>query len=148
MPVRLSRTTRPIAVIPARHHVTDARLLVAVIVVVGNEDVAEAVHARLIVVAEVVRDQLQVPAVEVATPDRAALAVGMVGGPLASFAIGALQIVHALIADAEIELAVRADEDAVNAVIVIEAVEAGEQFFGRPVGLAVAILVFKEQDVR
>src|SRR5262249_28727304 len=90
MPMGLSGATRPISVIAARHHVAYARLLVAVVIVVGCEDVAKTVHARLIFIAEVVSNQFQVLAVKVAAPNRAALAVGMVGGPLPAFAVGAL----------------------------------------------------------
>ena len=68
--------------------------------------------------------------------------------PLAALAVGALQTMNALVADAEIELAVGADQDAVNAVIVVEAAEAGEQFLRRTVGLAVAVLVLEDQNVR
>jgi hypothetical protein len=50
-----------------------------------------------------------------------------------------LQVLHALVADGEVELAVGADVDAVNAVIVVEAVEAGEELLRRAVGLAVAV---------
>ncbi len=148
MPVRLPGAARPIAVVAARHHVANARLLVAVVVVVGNEDVAEAVHARLIVIAEIVRDQFEVLAVEIAAPDGAALAIGMVGRPLAALAIGALEIVDTLVADAQIELAIRSDQDAVYAMIVIDAVEAAKQFFRRPVSLAIAVFVLEKQNVR
>ena len=54
---------------------------------------------------------------------------------------------HALVADAEIELAVGPDQDAVDAVIVIDAAEAGEQLLRRAVGLAVAVLVLEDQNV-
>src|ERR1700674_768669 len=106
--MRLAGATRPVAVISTRHYVANARLLIAVIVVVGDEDVAKAVHARLILVAEVVSDQFEILAVEIAAPDGAALAIGVVGGPLPALAIGALQVVYALVADAEIKLTVRA----------------------------------------
>ena len=59
----------------------------------------------------------------------------------------ALQAVNARVADAEIELHVGADEDAVDAVIVVEAAEAGEQLLRRAVGLAVAVLVLEDEDV-
>src|SRR5262245_37568136 len=108
--MRLSWTSRPVAVVSPRHHITNPRLLVAVVVIVGNENVAEAIHARLIVIAEVVRDQLEILAVKVAAPDSATLAIGVVGRPLTALAVGALQIVDALVADAEIELAVRPDQ--------------------------------------
>ena len=113
-----------------------------------DEDGAEAIDARLVLVAEVVGDQFQVLAVQVAAPDGAGLAVGVVARPLAALAVGRLQAVHALVADAEVELHVGADEDAVNAVIVVEAAEAGEQLLRRAVGLAVAVLVVEDEDVR
>ena len=148
MPVGLSWAARPITIIAARHDIANARLLCAVVVVVGDEDVAKAVNAWLVFVAEVVRDQFQVLAVEVAAPDGACLAVGVVGGPLAALAVGALQAMDARIADAEIEFTVRADENAVDAVVAIEAAETAEQFLWGPVGFAVTIFVFKKQNVR
>src|SRR5262249_50799745 len=137
VPVALALAARPVAVVAARHHVADARLLVAVVVVVGDEHGAEAVHAGLGLVAGVVRDQLQLAAVQLAAPDGAGLAVGVVAAPDLLAALAA-QAADALVADAEIELVVRADQDAVNAVVVVDAAEAGQQFPGRAVGLAVA----------
>src|SRR5207249_296512 len=43
MPMRLPGTARPVTVVSARHHVANARLLAAIVVVVRDEDVAEAV---------------------------------------------------------------------------------------------------------
>ena len=57
------------------------------------------------------------------------------------------RFMHARVADREIELAVRADVDAVNAVIVIEAAKAGEEFLGRAIGFQVAVLILEDQDV-
>src|SRR5438132_14175845 len=142
------RPARPVAVVAARHDETDACLLIAVVVVVRDEDVAEAVHTRLIFVTEIVSDQLQVLPIYVAAPDGAGLAIGVVSGPFAALAVGALQVLHALVADAEIELAVGANENAVHAVIVIHPAETAQQFPGRPVRLAVAVLVLEEQNVR
>src|SRR5439155_2376783 len=76
VPVALALAAREVAVVAAGHHVADARLLVAVVVVVAQPDLAEAVDAALVVVAEVVGDQLQVLAVHVAPPDGAGPAVG------------------------------------------------------------------------
>src|SRR5262245_61327556 len=136
-----------VAVVAARHHVANPRLLAAVVVVVRDEDGAEAIDARLIVVAEIVGEQLQVLAVEVAAPDGAGPAIGVVRGPLAALAIGRLQVLDARVADREIELHVRADEDAVDAVIVIVAAKAGEQLLGRAVRLTVAVFVLEDEDV-
>ena len=93
-----------IAVVAAGHDVADARLLLAVVVVVGDENGPETVHARLVLVAEVVGDQFEVRAVEFAAPDGAGLHVGVVAAELAALAVGALQVVDAGIADAEVEL--------------------------------------------
>src|SRR5204863_5023009 len=120
---RLAGAARVVAVVAAGQDVADARLLVAVVVVVADEDVAEAVHARLVLVAEVVGDQLQVLAVEVAAPDGAGPAVGVVARPLAALAVAGLQVRNALVADAEVQLQVGTDEDAVNAVVVVDALE-------------------------
>src|SRR5262249_6328158 len=129
VPVRLAAAARPVAVVAAGHHVADARLLVAVVVVVGDEHGAEAIDAQLVLVAEVVGEQLQVLAARVAAPDRPRAAVGLVGGPL--FAVLIDEPLHALVADAEVQLAVGADEDAVDAVVVVVAAEAAEQFARR-----------------
>src|SRR5262249_10322717 len=120
----------------------------AVVVVVAGEDRAEAIDARLVLVAEVVGDQFQVLAVEVAAPDRAGPAIGVVAGPLAALPVRRLQGVHAGFADAELELAVRSHQAAVDAVIVIVAAETGEQLLRRAVRLAVAVLVLENEDVR
>src|SRR5947199_247829 len=83
------------------------RLLLPVVVVVGDEHGAEAVDARLVLVAEVVGDKLQVLAVEVAAPDGPRPAVGGVAPPDSPLAVGGPQPVYARVADAEVELVVR-----------------------------------------
>src|SRR5207249_4362611 len=118
VPVGLARAARVVAVVAAGHHVADARLLVAVVVVVREPDFAEAIDAALVVVAEVVGDQFQVGAVEVAPPDGAGPAIGVVARPRAALAVAGLQVLHALVADGEVQLAVRADVQAVDAVVV------------------------------
>src|SRR5262249_9656497 len=148
VPVALARSARPIAVIAARHHITNPRLLIAVVVVVGNENVAKAIYAGLVFVPEIMGNQLQVFSIQVAAPDRAALAIGVVRFPLSPLAVAALQAIHALVADAEIQLAVRTDQDAVDAVIVVDASETAEELFGRSIGLAIAILILEKQNVR
>src|SRR5262249_7960100 len=120
VPVRLAGAARVVAVVAAGDDVADARLLVAVVVVVADEDVAEAIDTRLVLVAEVVGDQLQVLAVEVAAPDGAGPAVGAVARPLAALAVGRLQAAHTRVTHREIQLHVGADEDAVDAVVVVE----------------------------
>src|SRR5262249_6630576 len=105
------------------------------------------IDARLVVVAEVVGDEFQVGAVHVAAPDGAGLAVGVVRLPLAALAVGRLQSVHTLIADGEVKLAVRADIDAMDAVVVVEAAKTGEELLRWAVGFAVAVLVPELEDV-
>src|SRR5262249_43336126 len=139
VPVALAGAARVVAVVAAGHHVADARLLVAVVIVVGEPDFAETVDAALVVVAEVVGDQFDVFAVHVAAPDGAGPAVGGVALPNAALAVAGLQPVHACVADGEIELPIRPDVDAVDAVVVVEALEAGEEFLGGTVGLTVAV---------
>ena len=58
-----------------------------------------------------VGDALEILAVEIAAPNRPGLAVGLVRRPL--LAVLVHQAADALVADAEVELAVRTDEDAV-----------------------------------
>ena len=90
-------------------------------------------------------DQLEVFAVLIAAPDRARPAIGLVAGP--GFAVLVHQAGDTLIADAEIEFTVGADQDAVHAMIVIDAAKTTEQLAWRPVGFAVAILIFEDEDV-
>src|SRR5262249_44177703 len=111
VPMGLARAARVVAVIAAGHHVADARLLVAVVVVVRDEDVAEAIDARFVFVAEIVGDQFQVFAVHVAAPDGAGPTIGRIAGPLLALAVGGLQTLHTGIADAEVELHIGTDED-------------------------------------
>src|SRR5260370_42390649 len=99
----LSRSARVVAVVAARHDVADARLLVAVVVVVGGEDGAEAIDARLVLVAEVMGDQFEVLAVQVAAPDGAGPAIGVVARPFPALAGAALEGLHALAAARAIE---------------------------------------------
>src|SRR5262249_56210312 len=136
-----------VAVVAAGHHVADARLLVAVVVVVGEPDFAEAVDAALVVVAEVVGDQFEVLAVHVAAPDGAGPTVGCVALPDAAFAVAGLQPVHARVADGEIELPVRPDVNAVDAVVVVEPAEAAEEFPLPPACLPLASPAFQLQTV-
>src|SRR5262249_37479974 len=131
VPVALAGAAGVVAVVAAGHHVADARLLVAVVVVVGEPNFAKTVDAALVVVAEIVGDQFQVLAVHVATPDGAGPAVGGVADPLPPLAVAALNALHARVADGEIELPVRPDVDAVNAVVVVEPAEIGQNFLWR-----------------
>src|SRR5205807_1007774 len=57
VPVRFAFATGPIAVVAAGHDVADARLLVAVVVVVAGPNLAEAVDRWFIFIAEVMSDQ-------------------------------------------------------------------------------------------
>ena len=72
------------------------------------------------------------------------------GGPLAALAVGDLQAVDAQaagVADAEIQLHVGSDEDAVDAVVVIDAAEAVGAASSRAVRLADAVLIGEDEDV-
>src|SRR5262249_46855984 len=115
---------------------------------VREPDLAEAVDAALVVVAEVVGDQFEVLAVHIAAPDGPLLAVDGVAGELRALAVGGLQVLHALVADGEVKLAVRADVDAVDAVVVVETLETGEELLRRAVGLEVTVGVLEDEDVR
>src|SRR5205807_2324 len=55
---------------------------------------------------------------------------------------------YSLIADAEVEPAVRANRDAVHAVVMINATKPAQQFSGRTIRFAVTILVLEKEDVR
>src|SRR5262249_9443888 len=125
VPVALALAARVVAVVAAGHHVANSSLLVAVVGVVAQPDLAEGVDAALVVVAEVVGDEFEAGAVHVAAPDGAAAAVGGVGDPLAALAVGGLQALDAGVADGEVELAVGPDVDAMDSVVVVEAAEAG-----------------------
>src|SRR5262249_35878180 len=108
---------------------------------------AETVHARLVLVAEVVADQLEVLAVEVAAPDGAGPAIGAVAAPDSALFVRGLQSVDAGVADGEVELHVGPDQDAVDAVVVLVAAEAAQQLLRWAVGLAVAVGVLEDEDV-
>src|SRR5262249_12679923 len=54
----------------------------------------------------------------------------------------------ALVADAEVEPHIGTDRDPVDAVVVIDAAKSAEQLAGRPIRLAVAVLVLEEKDIR
>src|SRR5262249_34253074 len=96
-------------------------------------------------VAEVVRDQFEVLAVEVAAPDGAGPAVGAVAGPLLAVLVD--EVRQPLIPAGEVELAVGPEQDAVHAVIVIDAAEARQQLAWGAVRLAVAVLVLEDEDI-
>jgi len=125
---------RVVAVVAAWHDVADARLLLAVVVVVGDEHGPKTIYTWLIFVAESSAISSRF------VPSRSQRQTVPPGSrcrwwSTAALAVGALQVVDAQaagIADAEIQLHVRADEDAVDAVVVIDAAEAGEQLFRRP----------------
>jgi hypothetical protein len=95
----------------------------------------------------VVGDQFEVGTVHVAAPDGAFLAIGFVGGPLLPLAVRRLQAADARIAHREVELPVRADVDAMHAVVVVEAAKARQELLRRPIGFEVAILVLEKEDV-
>ncbi len=147
VPVGLTLAARVVAIIAAGHDVANARLLIAVVVIVGDENRAEAIDARLVFIAEIVGDQFEVLAIHVTTPDRAGAAIGVVAGPALAFAVGRLEIVHSLIANAKVELPIRADEDAMNAMIVVEALKASEELSRRPVSFAFALAVGEDENI-
>lgn len=155
MPVVVAAVSWPVAVVAAVHDVADSCLLVAIIVVVGGEHGAEAVDGGFVLVTEVVGKEFEVGAIGIASPHGACLAIGAVGAPdflarlrFLVLAVGREEVLDTLIADAEVELAIGAEMDAMDAVIVIDAIEAGEEDFGWAIGFAIAILVFKQIEVR
>src|SRR5437867_295799 len=104
----LARAAGMIAIIAARHHVADARLLIAVVVVIRDKNGPETIHARLVLVAEVVSQEFDVLAVEITAPDGAGPAIAAVGRP--SFSVLIDDPTHSLIADAEIQFTILADK--------------------------------------
>jgi hypothetical protein len=94
-----------------------------------------------------VGDEFEVGPVHVAPPDGPGLAVGVVRLPFAALAVTRLQSIDALVADGEVQLAVRPDIDAVDAVVVVEPAKAGEELLRRAVRLAVAVAVPELEDV-
>src|SRR5262249_26914007 len=113
VPVGLALAAGVVTIVAPGHDVADPRLVVAVVVVVADEHGAEAVGAGLVLVAEIVGQQLQVLAVQVAAPVGAGPAVGTVASPGAALLVH--QALYALVADGEVKLVVRSDEQAVHA---------------------------------
>ena len=94
-------------------------------------------------------DQLEVAAIDVAAPDGAGPAVGVVAcstyGP---FRRDDCRPWTPTYPDGEPEFAVGAGVDAVDvAVVVVEAAEAAQEFLRRPVAFQSAFLVFEDQNV-
>ena len=143
----LTRPTRMVAIVATAQHQADPGLHIAIIIVVGDEQFAKAVDGGHVVVAEVVGQQLEVLAVGIAAPDGAGAAVCTVGVMDLALAVAAFQIAHAGVTDAEIEAAIRPKENAMDPMIVIKTAKAGEQLFGWPVSLAIAIGIFQHQQV-
>ena len=141
----LARAARVVAVVAAGHHVADARLLVAVVVVVARgrcrRSCRRSARSCCGSCGRSVRGSCRPgrSARRCRPGSRCVFVVHL--RPLPSLD---LQALHARVADGEVELAVRADEDAVDAVVVVEAAEAGEELLRRAVGLAVAVLVLED----
>ena len=149
VPVAFAFPARAIAIVAAGHNVADARLLIAIVIVIRKPDFAEAIDAAFVVVAEVVGDEFDIFAVQIAAPDGGFLNGRGVAGILRAFAIAALQAIHATIADREIKFAIGADVQAVNAVVVVEAAEAGEELLRRAIRLRLGLVLAGEfENVR
>src|SRR5262245_38601921 len=138
MPVMIAPVPRPIPIIAAIHHMANSCLLAAIVIVVGDEHGAEAVDRRFVLVAEVMGQEFQPTAIGVAPPDGACLTISLVGVP--NLAVLILEVLHSLVADAEVELAIGAEMDAMHAMIVIVPAKAGQKNLRRAIRLAIAIL--------
>ena len=155
-----------VAIVAELHHVIDAHPEVAVVVVIGLPERAEGIHGDLVVVAEVPRERFNFAAVEVATkhhahPIRLAVVVHFVAVEVddrPSFHLRRCAVqrdlfhcriakLFSLIAEVEVELAVRTEDKSVDAMVVVFAADAGEEQLA-PVGLAVAVGVGQHENVR
>src|SRR5262249_14419466 len=101
-----------IAVIAAVNYLADADLGVAVIVVVGAEDPAEAIDGQLVGIAEIVGQDAHLGAVAVDAAHEGAIGVVLDAGVVGYR--------HADIADREIKSAIRPQADAVQRMIMID----------------------------
>ena len=135
------------AEVAALHDIVDADTLVPVVVVVALPDGAEAVETQLVIVAEVVADHVKllrrrVPAESHAVLEAevvARLGLAAVGLALAADlaaegvgdgrSVGVLDVaVVALVAHVEVVAAVGAEDEGVDAVVVVVPAEAGEDY--------------------
>ena len=139
-----------IAVVAEFHDEVDADPLVAVVVVIRLPDGTEGIDGGFPVVAEVPCDGFEVGAVRVAAEDHAFL-VGFAGiaddiacGVGDGFAVFVFELM-AFVAEVEVEFAVWAEVDGVDAVVVLSAVDAAEHDFGF-VGFEVAVVVGEVPD--
>ena len=125
---------------------------VAVVVVVAREDVAERVHAGLVIVALAVADDLELRAVAV-DPQR----VGqLIARDMPAALVDHVEVLRPLgvilldraaaVAVAEVELAVEPQHHAVHAVVGVDAAEPGQEGIAL-VGLVVAVGVFEHEQV-
>lgn len=147
MPMCLASTAWMISVIAAGHNKTDACLLVAVIIVVGDENVTKAVDGWHVIVTEVVGDQFQMAAIKVATPDRACPQVDTVAVESRAFAIAGFEVFDTRVSHGKVKPAIWPDGNAMNTMIVVQTLKACEQFCGRAIGFVVAIFIFQYQYV-
>ncbi len=141
-----------VAVVAELHDVVDAHAFVAVVVVVGLPQGAEAIDGDFPVVAEVPGEHLDVAAIELAAEDHALLvgAVVLIG---ALHAVDVGDEVAVLVAElfagvakVEVEAAIGAEVEGVDAVVVLCAADLGEhELFA--VGFVVAVVVDEPEDV-
>ena len=139
-----------ISVVAEFHHIVDADSAIAIIVVIRLPDGPEAVHAEFPVIAEVPAERFDAAAVQFTAEGHAfligfACCADFVAGEVDhDLSIGGVQL-FAAVAEVEVETTIRPEREAVDAVIVLRALNAGEEHF-LTIGLQVTIVVVKAED--
>ena len=138
-----------VAVVAVFHHVVDANAFIAVIIVVGLPDGAEAVDAQFPVVTEIPAERIDFAAVQFATKRHAFLIRLAIRDDFIScnvynqFAIGRMQFVAA-VAKVEVKSTVRAERETVNSMVVLSSLDAREEHF-LAIGFGVAVIVVEAE---
>ena len=141
-----------VAVVAELHDVVDAHAFVAVVVVVGLPQGAEAIDGDFPVVAEVPGEHLHIAAIKLAAEDHALLigAVVLVGAFDAvdvgdEFAVLVAELFPG-VAEIEIETAVRTEVKGVNAMIMLRPSNVGKHQL-LTVGLVIAVVVDEPEHI-
>ena len=123
-----------VAVVAVFHHVVDTHAFVAVVIVVGLPDRAEAVDAQFPVVTKVPAERIDFASVQFAAKRHAFLIRLASGSHFVSSNIDDDRTVRIVqfftsVAEVEVKSTVWAERKAVNSVVVLSPLDAGEEHF-------------------
>ncbi len=147
----LTREFAAITVIAELHDVIDADAAVAVVIVVGLPNAAEAVHGRFPVVAEIPTQSLEIRTVLVATKDHALLVGITTIVDLVSCLVDDRLAVLVLdlpsrVSEIEVEFPIGTEMDGMNAMIVLRTRNTGKKIHRCGIRFVVTILVREHRD--